>query len=337
MEFRCQNCGHRIVLNTPPTVPGVVCPSCGALTKPPGPPTSDRRPADEDLSGPDERTLRRIFEPIPRPFTFLIGGLIVLAILAPFWVYLVKERVVRRAPLLSDDASSIPVSLPVETNASPPALEELRAGSTDKIDEFQGIRLNSNREDLQRRFNLLLQNTRGMVPEIYEAGGDGDVDRVVLHFYDNSLKEFWVEMRERRVVPDQIEKELRQQFGEPKERTVGSGGPVAAGISSSLSNATGAVSGSSDRERKLAAFPYRIAFTWLDDETRTEATIYYTSARPALCSSLLALHATAARWLDSNHPRIGPVVAPMLPAVTSVLDKTNEAVETIAPPRKLFP
>jgi hypothetical protein len=337
MEFRCQNCGHRIVLNTPPTAAEVACPSCGAVTKPPGPPTSGRLPEDVDLARPDERTLRRIFEPIPRPFTFLVGGLIVLAILAPFWVYLLKERVVHRAPLLSDDASSISVPPPVETNATPPVREEPPMESTNKIDEFQGIRLNSNREELQRRFNLLLQNTRGMVPEIYEAGRDGDVNNVVLHFYNNSLKEFWVEMRERRVVPDQIEKELREQFGEPRERTVRSSGQSDVGLGSSLSNATGIGNAGSDRERKLAEFPYRVTFTWLDDETLIEATIYYTSVRPALCSSVLTLHATAARWLDNNRPRISSVVAPAPAAAASVLEKTNEAVETAVAPRKLFP
>jgi hypothetical protein len=337
MEFRCQNCGHRIVRNAPPTALEVVCPSCGVVTKSPRPPTGRLLPKEEGLPVSDERTLRRIFEPIPRSFTFLIAGLIVLAILAPFWVYLLKEHVVPRAPLLSDDASSISVPLPVETNASPTATEAPHPESTSKIDEFHGVRLDSNREDLQHRLNLSLQNTRGMVPEIYEAGRDGDVDNVVLHFYNNSLKEFWVEMRERRVVPDQIEKELREQFGEPKERTQGSGGPGTAGISFSLSNATGVVSGGTDRERKLAAFPYQVAFTWLDDETRTEATIYYTSVRPTLCSSVLTLHATAARWLDNNRPRIGSVVAPALPGATSLLDKTNEPVESAAPPRKLFP
>ncbi len=338
MEFRCQNCGHRIVLKASPTAPEVECPSCGVLVRSPRVPRASRLPEDEGPLQPSEQTLRRIFEPIPRPFAYLVGGVIVLAVLAPFWIYLLKERVVHRAPLLSDDASSISVPPPVETNGFPPVLEELHPESTSKIDEFQGIRLNSNREDFQRRFNLLLQNTRGMEPEIYEAGRDGDVDNVVLHFYNNSLKEFWVEMRERRVVPDQIEKELREQFGEPKERTARSGGQGDAGLGSSLSNATGMVNAGSERERKLAEFPYRVAFTWLDDETRAEATIYYTSVRPALCSSLLTLHATAARWLDNNRPHIGSVVAPAPPATGSMLEKTNEAAEPVTQsPRKLFP
>ena len=338
MEFRCHNCGHRIVLKVSPTAPEIECPSCGVVMRSPQTSSGSRPPGDESPPPPSERTMRRIFEPIPRPFAYLVGGVIVLAVLAPFWVYLLKEHISHRPPLLSDDASSISVPSPLETNASPPAPEELRPESTSKIDEFQGIRLNSNREDLQRRFNLLLQNTRGMVPEIYEAGRNGDVNNVVLHFYNNSLKEFWVEMRERRVVPDQIEKELREQFGEPRERTLSSGGRGDAGLASSLSNVTDMVNAGSERERKLAAFPYRVAFMWLDGETRAEAILYYTSVRPALCSSLLILHATAARWLDNNRPHIGSVVAPAPPAATSVLEKTNEVAEPVTPsPKKMFP
>ena len=332
MELRCHNCGHRIILKASSTAPEVECPSCGAVMR------SPHSAVEEGPPQPSERRLRRIFEPIPRPFAYLVGGVIILAVLAPFWVYLLNERVVRRAPLLSDDASSIPVPPPVETNPSPPVLEEPHPESTGKIDEFQGIRLNSSREDLQRHFNLLLQNTRGMVPEIYEAGRHGDVDNVVLHFYNNSLKEFWVQMGERRVVPDQIEKELREQFGEPRRPMAGSAGQTDAGLGSSLSNVTGMVTAGSARERKLAGFPYRAALTWLDDETRAEATIYYTSVRPPLCSSLLTLHVTASRWLDNNRPRIASVAAPAPPAAASVLERTNETAGSAPPPpRKLFP
>ena len=340
MEFRCQHCGHRIVLNAPPGAHEVECPSCGVSVKlphpPPGAPDSHLTALDE---GPptSQRMLRRIFEPIPRPLAYLVGAALVLVVLAPFWVYLLKERFDRQPPVLSDDASSIPVPPAAETNPSPPILEEPRTESTSAIDEFHGIRLNTNLEGVQRRYNVRLQNTRGMVPEIYGVMRVGDVDNVTMHFYNNLLKEFWVDMRERRVAPDEIEKELRERFGEPRDRIVRSGRQGDEHLGLGLPGAAGAIKAGPGREKKLAGFPYRVEITWADDETLTEATIYYTSATPTTCSSLLTMHISAARWLDTNRPQIGSVAAPASASATNTLDQTNAAPAATVPPKRLFP
>jgi hypothetical protein len=102
-----------------------------------------------------------------------------------------------------------------------------------------------------------------------------------------------------------------------------------------LSGAAGAIKAGPGREKKLAGFPYRVEITWADDETLTEATIYYTSATPATCSSLLTMHISAARWLDTNRSQIGSVAAPASASATNTLDQTNAA--PAAPPKRLFP
>jgi hypothetical protein len=337
MEFRCQHCGHRIVLNPPPGAHEVECPSCGVVVKfphpPPGAPDSRRAAPDEGLPT-SQRMLRRIFEPIPRPFAYLVGAALVLMVLAPFWVYLLKERFDRQPPVLSDDASSIPVPPAAETNPSPPMLEEPRTESTSAINEFRGIRLNTNLEGLQRRFNVRLQNTRGMVPEIYGAMRVGDMDKVTMHFYNNLLKEFWVDTRERQIAPEEIEKKLRERFGEPRDRLLRSAGQRDESLGLGLPGAAGAIKAGPGQEKRLAGFPYRVEMAWADDETLAEATIYYTSATPTTCSSLLTMHISAVRWLDSNRPQIGPVAAPASASATNTLDQTNAAP---APPKRLFP
>jgi DNA-directed RNA polymerase subunit RPC12/RpoP len=341
MEFRCQHCGQRIVLTALPSTPEVECPACGLLTKVPRPPIDSpthHRANQEDRLPPSSqrRRLRRIFEPIPRPIAYLVGASLVLMMLAPFWIYLVKERLDRRPPVLSDDAISIPVPAATETTLPPPALEEPRAPLTNVLDEFLGIRLDADLEQLQRRFTLRLQNTRGMVPEIYEATQAGDIDSVTMHFYNNLLKEFWVDTRPQRVSPDRIERKLQETFGEPKDRALQSGKPGAEGLGLGLFDAANGVKSGADRDKKLAGFPYRVDILWADDQTRAEASIYYTSEKPELCTSLLTMHISAAQWLNNNRPQLGPV-ATTSPAATNTLDQTNKAPAPAEPPKRLFP
>jgi hypothetical protein len=176
-----------------------------------------------------------------------------------------------------------------------------------------------------------------MVPEIYGAMRVGDVDNVTVHFYNNLVKEFWADIRERRVTPDQVEKELRERYGEPRDRFVRSSGPSDERSGLVLSGAAGAAKAGPGQEKKLAGFPYRVEFTWADDETLTEATIYYTSPTPTTCSSLLAMHISAARWLDNNRPQLGSVAAPASASATNALDQTNAAPAPAVPPKRLFP
>jgi hypothetical protein len=341
MEFRCQHCRHRVVLTAPPATPEVECPACGLLTKVPHPPTDSAvhhhaNPEDHVPPSTQRRRLRRIFEPIPRPFAYLVGASLVLAVLAPFWIYLLKERLDRRRPVLSDDAISIPVPAATETSPPPPTIEVSRPDLTNGIDEFLGIRLDDTLEQLQRRFALRLQNTRGMIPEIYEAARAGEVDYVTMHFYNNLLKEFWVDTRERRSTPDRIERDLREQFGEPRDRALKSGKPGNDGLGLGLFTADGIKTGV-DREKRLAAFPYRVDISWSDDQSRAEASIYYTSEKPELCTSLLTMHITAAQWLNNNRPQLGPVATASPAASTNALSQTNEAPVPAEPPKRLFP
>ncbi len=211
-----------------------------------------------------------------------------------------------------------------ETNPPPPAIEEPRAEVTNAIDEFLGIRLDANLEQLQQRFTLRLQNTRGMVPEIYEATGAGTVDSVTLHFYNNLLKEFWVDARPRRITPDRIEKQLREQFGEPRESALKSN--KSADERPDLGLFTGA-----DREKRLAGFPYRVDISWSDNQTHADASIYYTSDKPERCTALLTMHISAVQWLNNNRPPLGTLAATSAAASTNTLDQTNQ------PPQRLFP
>jgi hypothetical protein len=281
--------------------------------------------------------LRRIFEPIPRPFIYLVGAALVLFVLAPFWIFLVKERLDKGRPVLSDDAISIPVPTVTETTLPPPVVEHPRAESSTAIDEFLGIRLNASLEQLQQHFLLRLQNTRGMVPEIYEATRVGEVDYVTMHFYNNLLKEFWIDTRERRVTPDRIERKLKEQFGEPTNRALQPGGQGDETLGLGLSAPAAGAKAGTDRQKRLAGFPHRVDISWSDDETRTEAKIYFTSDKPESCTSLLTIHISAAQWLNNNRPQLGPMATASPLAATNTLDQTNEAPAPVEPPKRLFP
>jgi DNA-directed RNA polymerase subunit RPC12/RpoP len=342
MEFRCQHCGQRIALTALPTTPEVGCPACGLLTKVPNLATDSpvlRRATQQHRqpSSTQRRRLRRVFEPIPRPFVYLVGASLVLMVLTPFWIYLVKERLDSRPPVLSDDAASILVPTATETTHPPPAIEEPRTDLTNVIDEFLGIRLDANLDQLQRRFTLRLQNTRGMVPEVYEATQAGDVDSVTMHFYNNLLKEFWIDTRARHVMPDRIERELQEKFGEPKDRALKSGAPNGESLGLELFADASGIKAGADREKKLAAFRHHVDVSWSDDQTHAEASIYYTSDKPELCTSLLTMHISATQWLNNNRPQLGPVATTSSTAPTNTLDQTNEVPAPAPPPQRLFP
>ena len=268
---------------------------------------------------------------------YLVGTSLALLVLAPFWIYLLKERLDRHPPILSDDAVSIPVPAATETTPPPPAIEEPRADLTNVIDEFLGVRLDANLGQLQQRFTLRLQNTRGMVPEIYEATQAGAADSVTMHFYNNLLKEFWIDTRERRVMPDRIERELREKFGEPKDRALNSGNSGDETLGLGLFTAADGIKTGADRQKRLAAFPYRVDVSWSDDQTRADASIYYSSEKPELCTSLLTIHISAAQWLNNNRPQLGPAATSSPTATTNTLDQTNEAPAPVEPPKHLFP
>jgi hypothetical protein len=219
------------------------------------------------------------------------------------------------------------------TNPPEPVLEVPHGAASVALDQYRGVRLDAAREDVQRRFGVRLQNTRGMVPQIYEAKKMGDIEQLTAHFYDDLLKEFFVVMRQQRTPPDAIEKELREEFGEPKERTEPPAEPGGVGLGGGLAGALGATGAREQPEAKPASFPHRRYLAWDDGRSRVDATIHYNSPDPAACTSLLAVHVSAAKWLNANRSRLGAVVPPP----TNLVEQTNAPVAEFEPPKRLFP
>lgn len=337
MEMRCHTCGERFQLDAAKTGQEIACPKCGVTLVVPS-----RRvvgpgrvvPALSEVeSRPTQQTLKRIFEPIPRSAAYLVGVVLILVVLSPFWVFLLKDRFVRSKIVISNDVQTNPLP-PLEpyTNISPPVLDAAPGVLPDvALSQYRGVRLDATREDLQRRFNLRLVNTRGMVPEIYQANKIGDVEQMTAHFYNNMLKELSLVLRSRTAPPDVIEKELRDEFGEPKE--VSEQTEQAAPPIGGLVGAIGAAPGRDELEARLAAFPFRRYVAWDDERNHVDATIYYTSTDPAQCTSVVTVRMSAAQWLDGNRPHLGAVSPP--PA--SLAEQTNAPPPEPEVPRRLFP
>jgi DNA-directed RNA polymerase subunit RPC12/RpoP len=312
MDVRCHNCGQRFAVPAGEAASEVRCPSCGfavlmavAAAKRDEPP---RRPAAEPEARRAQASLRRVFEPIPRPLAYLAGVAVILVIMAPFWLYLLKDGYRRRTIVPSDDTAAIVVPPSTSVPPAAPVFDETRPPAI-TLDQFRGVRLDASREDLQERFNLRLQNTRGMEPEIYEARRAGDVDQITAYFYGNLLKEFSIVQREKRMGADSVEHDLIELFGPPEQRTEGAATVASAPLGAGLPS-LGVAENPDDRARKFSAFPHRRGLVWTDANNRVEATIYYTSPDPALCASMLSVHLSADKWLQSNRPLIGSVRPP---------------------------
>ena len=330
MELRCKNCGARIHLDATKTGQEIACPKCGVTMVLP----SQRAPASGGEPRPTQQTLKRIFEPIPRPVAYVAGVVLILVILSPFWIYLLKDRFERRTIMLSPDVgtNNIP-ELPAGTNITGPVLDMPANESAVTLHQYRGVRLDAAREDLQRRFGLRLQNTRGMVPEIYAANKIGDIEQLTAHFYNNSLKEFFLWMRPQRAAPDAAEKELREEFGTPKEVSEQTNMTASATFSGGLPGVLGVPGGRDALESRLAGFPHRRYLAWEDARDRVDATIYYSSTDPAQCMSMLAVHVSAAQWLDTNRSRLDTVVPPP----SNLLEHTDTPAPEAGPPKRLFP
>jgi DNA-directed RNA polymerase subunit RPC12/RpoP len=336
MQVRCHNCGQRFTVPAADPAREVLCPSCGfavfmalAAAKHDAPP---RRPETEPDPRRAKASLRRVFEPIPRPLAYLAGVVVILVIMAPFWLYLLKDSYGRRRIVPSDDTSAIavPPVTSVATMATSPVFDDTRPPAI-TFDQYHGVRLDASRDDLQRRFNLRLQNTRGMEPEIYEAYKVGDVEQMTVYFYGNLLKEFVIVHREKRAAPDAVEKVLVELFGQPEQRNESNATAAATPLSSTLPG-LGVGENANDPTKELATFPLRRELVWSDANDRVEATIYYTSSDPGLCVSMLSMHVSAASWLKSNHPLIGSVPPP----VTNSPEQPSTPAEQTQP-KRLFP
>jgi DNA-directed RNA polymerase subunit RPC12/RpoP len=326
MEFRCHNCGHRTQLDKAKTGQEFACPSCGVTIVVP----------HRDVEGPEprptERTLRRVFEPIPRPVAYLVGTALVVVLISPFWVWWLRERLDRSRIVLSDDVVALPPPVAVTNELpAPPVLNEVPPELTTTLDQFRGVRLDAAREDVQRRFGLRLQNTRGMMPEIYEATRSGGIELLTAHFYGNLLKEFTITLPEERTPPDFIQQQLETLYGMPAARSDTQRAQRPPSLGLGLPNALGVAKPASELDAKLAGFSYQRALTWSDAQDRVEATIYYSSTNFAECTSMLAVHISAAGWLESNRPQM-QVVAPVAPVVPA--PETPVEADT---PKRLFP
>jgi hypothetical protein len=344
MELRCHNCGQRLKLDGV-TVANreVICVSCGAAMIVPPPPKVVHNVAESEYSPikrawrrllhgerrqsePEgmSRVMKRVYDPLP-PWTFYVAGIVLaLALLSPFWVYLIQQKYHPASILLSEDTTNITASA-TSTNTEPqtPLLTDTPGPPTPSLEQFHGLRLNENRDNVVHRFNLELQNTRGMEPEIYQGGKSENWEKVKTYFYGGLLKEFSMVCREQRVSAESVEKDLLEQCGDPLQRT----------DTENLRSTTRTLGLSSlpvgeekdDITSRLTAFHYRRDLVWADSTNRVDATIYYSSKDPVLCTSMLSIHISAANWLKSRQ-QVG--VTP--PATTNTVIAPE-------PPKRLFP
>ncbi len=286
MEVRCQNCDARLSVPSVGPTKKTRCPHCGTMilihsaTLP---------TAEEDAKHAEKRdraASRRVFEPIPRAAAYAGGLLLILLILSPFWASGVLDFFQHNHVFFGDALQP--------TNS-------LAASGRD-LTLFGGVRLDSRREELEKSFNLILQNTRGIRPEIYEGKNAGDVLLINADFYDGVLKETTLIMRARPVLPEVIEQELIQNFGEPQTRTDETSGTGRLGL-----NSLHIGSSQDDLAGKLASFPRRRALLWMDGKVRVDALIYFNDSAPSPVSAMLQIHLAATEWLQANQPALRPV------------------------------
>jgi hypothetical protein len=150
---------------------------------------------------------------------------------------------------------------------------------------------------------------------VYEGGKTEKWEQLKAFFYGSLLKEFSMVCLERRLNAESQEKELIEQCGDPLQRT----------DTENLTNPVRTlglpglkVSGNKNEiGHRLAAFRYRRDLIWTDSTNRVDATIYYSSKDPALCTSMLTIYVSAANWLKSHQPQIGvtppPAQEPVVP------------------------
>ena len=286
MEVRCQNCDARLSVPSTGPLKKTQCPNCGTMVLIPltRPPVADQAHQHEEKK--ESARIRRVFEPIPRAAAYAGGLLLILIVTSPFWMSSIMDSLQHRSPYLGDSKSD-----PAALSNAPPAGRDLTL--------FANVRLDARREEIEHRFGLTLQNTRGMRPEIYMGHNAGDVDTIMASFYDGLLKEATLVMRERLVTLDAIQQELIDQYGEPQTRTDETGKSTHSG----LTGLHGVV-GNDDLTGKLAGFQHRRGLLWTDGKVRLDALIY---SNDNGTSAILQVHLAATDWLQANQSALRPV------------------------------
>jgi hypothetical protein len=164
---------------------------------------------------------------------------------------------------------------------------------------------------LERRFNLRLQNTRGMVPEIYVAERAGNIEQLTAFFYGTVLREFSLVTPQHRTTPEGAQRKLINEFGEPQQ--VQDLANTAGDSEVGLPRLTGA----DGIARKLAGFPFRRELAWADEQNRINATIYYNAADANPQVAMISVRVTAVAWLNANQSGLTAVA----PSVLNVLEQ----------------
>ena len=286
MEVRCKNCDARLSVPSAGPLKQTQCPHCGTMV-----PIPAHRPTGLDSEAKhaareEKARVRRVFEPIPRAAAYAGGLLLILLVTSPFWMSGLLDSLQHQSPYLADSKSDTNLT----ANAQPPGRD---------LTLFANVRLDTHREEMEHRFGLTLQNTRGMRPEIYIGHNAGDIETIMAYFYDGLLKEATLVMRERLVSQDVIQQELIDQYGEPQTRTDETGKSLHSGL-------TGlhGITGNDDLTGKLAGFPHRRALLWTDGKVRLDALIYSDETGR---SAMLQVHLAATDWLQANQSALRPV------------------------------
>jgi ribosomal protein S27E len=319
MEVRCQNCHARLSVPSVGSLKEIQCPKCGAMMLLPKATAAPVTSALAEQSRKKHKTaLRRVFDPIPQPVTYGAGILLALLLFSPFMWSLFFSDSAREKVFITDEPLSntvarsngeTRVAVIISTNAPPRY----------NLTEYAGVRLDAPRTDLDYRYNLTLQNTRGMQPEIYEGTRVGDIERITLRFYAGQLKHFTVLMRPRPVSPESVRQDLTDQFGPPQQIEDISDRPTGPGLAG-LSGLGG------PRPEPEPVFPHRRELIWSDAQTRVVATIHYSATGNGQSMTMLEVEVAAVAWLRAHNPLLGSVSATTTNLLETPLIQTGSRI-----------
>ena len=292
MEVRGQNCEARLSVPSVGPIKQTRCPNCGVMMLIPPAVVAAQGDPRGHSEAKQQAALRRIFEPIPRPLAYAGGVLLILGLFAWLWLPAVMDLGQHRRVFMSDTSDLTTTTM--NTNLS--------AANRRDLTLYGGVRLDARRDELERQFGLVLQNSRGMRPELYEGRKIGDVAFIVAGFYDGLLKEATLVMRERPVAMEVLQQELIEQFGEPQTTTDDNAGRTPSGL-----NGLRLAPSKDELAGKLASFPHRRALLWTDGNVRVDALIYSNEGVGGSTAAMLQIHLAATAWLQTSQTALRPV------------------------------